>query len=391
MYSPRHARPSCLPLRAAVGSGLTAVLLPIALAAPALAEEPTLAPAATSDTGTATTGDASAAPSASPTAAAEPSSSADARQATTTRISASTVGTDGRARIGVRVLVADEPVEHADVVVEALSGDGSWKDLGRFVTNAEGLATARLPFSRDTRVRATSAETPTRTGATSPTALVRFRQPTTMRISAGQTDAAGRAPIGVRLLKADGAPVRSAYVAVEALSGDGTWTYIGRMLTDDAGLAKGRFAFSRDTRVRSTFSGNTGALARTSPEAVARYVKSTLGERAGRIAAEQAGKPYRYGATGPGSFDCSGFTTYIYKTRLGRSIPRTSAQQAAALPSVAQSAKRPGDLLFFRSGGRVSHVAVYAGGGRMWAAPTTGDRVKLQSVYSSRYSVGRVV
>jgi cell wall-associated NlpC family hydrolase len=58
---------------------------------------------------------------------------------------------------------------------------------------------------------------------------------------------------------------------------------------------------------------------------------------------------------------------------------------------VAVSAKQPGDLLFFRSGSRVTHVGIYAGGGKMWAAPTRGDRVKLQSIYSSRYSVGRVV
>ena len=81
----------------------------------------------------------------------------------------------------------------------------------------------------------------------------------------------------------------------------------------------------------------------------------------------------------------------LYKTRLGRSIPRTSADQAAALPQVAQSAKQPGDLLFFRTGGRVTHVGVYAGGNSMWAAPTTGDRVKLQSIYTSSYTVGRVV
>ena len=117
---------------------------------------------------------------------------------------------------------------------------------------------------------------------------------------------------------------------------------------------------------------------------------STLGQRAVQIAAQQAGKPYSYGSTGPNSFDCSGFTTYIYKTRLGRSIPRTSAQQAAELPRVAQSAKRPGDLLFFRSGGRVSHVAVYAGNGQMWDAPTTGNVVRKRAIYSSSYTVARV-
>ncbi len=381
MYSPRHARPSCAPVRTAVGGGLIAVLLPIALAAPALADEPALTYSGTSDTSTATV---EASPSASPSA------STQAREATTMRLSASNVESDGRSRIGVRVLVADRPVSGAEVVVQGLGGDGSWKPLGRLVSNAEGLAVGRLPFSRDTRVRATTAETQTRTAGTSPEIVVNFRQATTMRMSAGSTGGDGRAPIGVRVLTGS-TPVRSAYVAVEALSGDGSWKYIGRLLTNSEGLATGRLPFSRDTRVRSTYSGSSTRMPQTSPQAVVRFVKvSSFGQRAVQVASEQQGKPYRYGSTGPSSFDCSGFTTYIFKTRLGKNIPRTSAQQEASIPRVAQSAKRPGDLLFFRTNGRVSHVGVYAGGNKMWASPTTGDRVKLQSIYTSRYTVGRV-
>ena len=370
MYSPRHARPSCVPARAAVTTTLTAVLLPIALAAPALADEPApVSSSSTSDTATSTI-------------AVE-----DSRSSSAMRISADPIGADRKARVGVRLLANGSAVPQAEVVVEALS-NGTWTAVGRLVTDADGLAAGRLPFQGETKVRASYAGSASRTAAVSPEATVRERTPSSMRISAGETGADNRAPIGVRLLAADGAPIRSAYVAVEALSGDGSWKYIGRLLTNSEGLAKGRLPFSRDTRVRSTFSGNTYSLPTRSVEATVRY--NTLGEQAVQIAAQQQGKPYRYGSTGPNSFDCSGFTTYIYTTRLGRNIPRTSAQQAAALPKVPQSAKRPGDLLFFRSGGRVSHVAVYAGGGKMWAAPTTGDRVKLQSIYSSSYSVGRV-
>ena len=371
MYSPRHARPSCVPVRAAVTTTLTAVLLPIALAAPALADEP--APVTTSSTPSDTS---------TSTVAHE-----DSRASSAMRISADPIGNDGKSRVGVRLLADGSAVPQAEVVVESLS-NGAWTAVGRLVTNAEGLATGRLPFPGETKVRASYAGSASHSPAVSPETTVRERTASTMRISAGQTGADNRAPIGVRLLAADGAPIRSAYVAVEALSGDGSWKYVGRLLTNNEGLAKGRLPFSRDTRVRSTFSGNTHNLPKTSPEAVVRF--NTLGEQAVQIASQQQGKPYRYGSTGPNSFDCSGFTTYIYKTRLGKNIPRTSAQQAAALPKVPQSAKRPGDLLFFRSGGRVSHVGVYAGGGKMWAAPTTGDRVKLQAIYSSGYTVGRV-
>ncbi len=103
------------------------------------------------------------------------------------------------------------------------------------------------------------------------------------------------------------------------------------------------------------------------------------------IASAQAGEPYVYGAAGPNSFDCSGFTQYVYG-QMGISIPRTtSAQQAAATP-VAQSAARPGDLIFI--GSPAYHVGIYAGNGQFWTAPKSGDVVKLQNIWAS-YTVGR--
>ena len=370
MYSPRHARPSCVPVRAAVGSTLTAVLLPIALAAPALAEE-TVAPttSSTSDTGTVGMQD-------------------PVRESTTMRISATTVGSDGRSKVGVRLLSGDDKVAVPDatVDVEALQGD-AWTSIAQLTTNAEGLAVGSLPFSSSTRIRATYVGSATRSHGASPEITVVKKAVVTMRISATQTGADGRSRIGVRLL-ADNRAVQNGYIRLERRTGTG-WEYIGRLLSNSEGLGQGTLPFSRDTRIRATYAGSSTRTAGASPEVVVKAA-TTLGQKAVQIASEQAGKPYRYGSTGPNSFDCSGFTTYIYKTRLGRNIPRTSAQQAAALPRVSQSAKRPGDLLFFRSGGRVSHVGVYAGGGKMWAAPTTGDRVKLQSIYSSSYSVGRV-
>jgi cell wall-associated NlpC family hydrolase len=370
MYSPRHARPSCLPVRAAVGTSLTAVLLPIALAAPALAQE--------SATPTVTT-------SSSPEGS--PAPSADPRQQTTMRISATQVGSDGRSSVGVRLLAGedDKAVPDASVDVQALR-DGTWTSIATLSTNAQGLAVGSLPFSESTRIRAVHMGSATRTAGSSPETVVVRKQVTTMRISATQAGADGRARIGVRLL-ADGRAVRNGYIKLEAKTGSG-WSYIGRLLSNGEGLGTGSLPFDRDTRIRASYAGSSTRTAGATPEIVVKA--NSLGQRAVQIAAQQQGKPYRYGSTGPSSFDCSGFTTYIYKTRLGKNIPRTSAQQEAALPRVAQSAKRPGDLLFFRSGGRVSHVGVYAGGGKMWAAPTTGDRVKLQAIYSSRYTVGRV-
>ena len=94
-----------------------------------------------------------------------------------------------------------------------------------------------------------------------------------------------------------------------------------------------------------------------------------LGERAVVEAAPPLGAPYVYGATGPRSFDCSGFARYVYE-RLGVSLPRTAAQQYGAVRHVAVGARQPGDLIFFRlGGGGIDHVGIYAGNNTIIVAP----------------------
>ena len=107
-------------------------------------------------------------------------------------------------------------------------------------------------------------------------------------------------------------------------------------------------------------------------------------------AARHKGQPYVYGAAGPTKFDCSGFTLYVFG-RFGKRLPHSSARQYGYTRHISKAYKQPGDLLFFRnSSGTITHVAIYAGSGRMWHAPHSGSYVKLVSIYSSHYSVGRV-
>jgi hypothetical protein len=106
-------------------------------------------------------------------------------------------------------------------------------------------------------------------------------------------------------------------------------------------------------------------------------------------AARHAGKPYRWGATGPSSFDCSGYTGYVFR-QLGVHLPRTSQQQRAHLPRVPQDQKRPGDLIFtHNSSGTVYHVGIYAGNNQMWHSPRSGSVVNRSSIFSRSYTVGR--
>jgi cell wall-associated NlpC family hydrolase len=119
---------------------------------------------------------------------------------------------------------------------------------------------------------------------------------------------------------------------------------------------------------------------------------ATLGMQAVTVAAAQKGKPYKWGAVGPRAFDCSGLMVYVYDTRLHKKLPRTASAQRRATTRIAKSQVRPGDLIFLYSGSvtNVTHVGVYAGGGRIWHSPHTGHRVKLSTSWTTHWTAGRV-
>lgn len=112
------------------------------------------------------------------------------------------------------------------------------------------------------------------------------------------------------------------------------------------------------------------------------YGQSTPALKAVWYVYQQLGKPYQWGATGPGSFDCSGLMQAAY-AYAGISIPRDTYEQVAALPSVSESAMQPGDLMFFEGDG---HVGMYVGNNLMIDAPATGQDVTLHSINESWYA-----
>ena len=98
----------------------------------------------------------------------------------------------------------------------------------------------------------------------------------------------------------------------------------------------------------------------------------------------QVGKPYRWGANGPGSFDCSGLTSFAWRAA-GVTIPRTSRAQYSGLRRVTRAQLQPGDLVFYNS--PISHVAMYVGGDTIVEASRTGIPVRTASL-SRRMPVG---
>ncbi|MEG3191935.1 C40 family peptidase [Lysobacter sp. D1-1-M9] len=91
------------------------------------------------------------------------------------------------------------------------------------------------------------------------------------------------------------------------------------------------------------------------------------------------GTPYRYGGDSPeGGFDCSGLVNYVYRDMLDVRLPRTSRDLAAYQgPKIAPRQLTAADLVFFGSGGTVSHVGIYLGDGRFVHAPSSGGTVRL--------------
>ncbi|MFN8148044.1 MAG: C40 family peptidase [Candidatus Nanopelagicales bacterium] len=111
-------------------------------------------------------------------------------------------------------------------------------------------------------------------------------------------------------------------------------------------------------------------------------------------ALSKVGHRYVAGASGPGTFDCSGLTMAAYRSA-GVSLPHYSRSQYGVTRHISRSELRPGDLLFYFGGG-AHHVSMYIGGGMMVSASNPRDGVEVIAAfgpwYGSRYSgAGRVV
>lgn len=100
-------------------------------------------------------------------------------------------------------------------------------------------------------------------------------------------------------------------------------------------------------------------------------------------AQKHLGKQYKYGATGPDKFDCSGFVFYVYRvTGYYTGARNTAAGYKNIAAPLSEEEARAGDLVFFTNrSGKTHHVGIYLGEGKMIHAPSTGDVVKISTIY----------
>jgi cell wall-associated NlpC family hydrolase len=111
---------------------------------------------------------------------------------------------------------------------------------------------------------------------------------------------------------------------------------------------------------------------------------TTSNSRVVARARQLIGIPYRHGGTTVANgFDCSGLLVYLFRTEAGMKLPRTTGQMIeSGSQRVDRGELKPGDAVFFNRNGRgnVSHVGLYIGNNQFIHAPSTGGRIRQDSL-----------
>ncbi len=120
---------------------------------------------------------------------------------------------------------------------------------------------------------------------------------------------------------------------------------------------------------KSSYQAN---ISRLLPDRIEHEAKSLLGVK------------YKYGATGPYQYDCSGFTKHVFSSQ-GITIPRTSKEQAKVGKYLRYSELKKGDLIFFKSNNssKVSHVGIFIGNGKFIHASSSKGKVVISNINSN--------
>ncbi len=158
---------------------------------------------------------------------------------------------------------------------------------------------------------------------------------------------------------------------------------VGDNLFEPKGNTSREEAIVLAKRIHDKVSASKGSLI-ASRDGTSRQ-ENSLNLKLAKLLAQEMGKPYQWGGTGPSSYDCSGLVYSIYG-KLGISLPRVARDQAKVGTYVSKEELQYGDLVFFaRDGKNVHHVGIYVGNGQMVHSPQTGDVVKKTTIMSGYY------
>lgn len=102
------------------------------------------------------------------------------------------------------------------------------------------------------------------------------------------------------------------------------------------------------------------------------------------VGKSKLGSPYVFGSSGPNSFDCSGFTSYVF-AQAGISLPRVASSQAYDGKRVSKANLQKGDLVFFNTFGGISHVGIYIGSGNFIHASSYNSGVTISNLNDGYY------
>jgi cell wall-associated NlpC family hydrolase len=175
-------------------------------------------------------------------------------------------------------------------------------------------------------------------------------------------------------------------------SHNSTWTTVGALRLGATGSGYAVFTVRPPStaRYRVVYAGGAPFAPSVSAALPVTVSPATKAMRVVSTAAAQSGKWYRFGAAGPGAFDCSGLTLYAFR-QVGVSLPHNANTQKAYGHAVSRAAARPGDLVIFVSGGYGYHAGIYAGGGYMYDAPHSGTTVGKHKIWTTSVVFRRLV
>ena len=195
--------------------------------------------------------------------------------------------------------------------------------------------------------------------------------------------------IGYGLVQSDGSTlnVRSGpattYDKVASLSDGAVVTIVGI----DSGWYKVTTSGGTTGYVSSDYMVTCKDSAGSRGDGTAVAASSSLGQQVADYGLQFLGTPYVYGGNGPSCFDCSGFTSYVYR-HFGYTLNRTASTQLSNGVSVSKSELQPGDLVFFKynTSKAASHVGIYIGNGQFVHASTNTYTVKTDTLTSGHYA-----